>query len=314
MKTTHDPMRAPISLHGLGFIQVQLPSDQRLHVWHPELPRRACFEHSAVHNHRFSFTSQVLAGKLIDQPHTVIQDEAGTHIAYSHSAPRTQSGGRPWTPTGKVTLRPHAELHYNPGTRYYVEAYAYHLSRPGGDGRVATLLTKHDEGERGAESICKAGIEPDAEFDRFQLSPATLWGYVLEVLGAEKHLEIPPTLCQTVHLGANQATIETGHMLNPAGEEVATLTIANHGTEVRLSFETQTQASLVLHALIAHNEYRLVPAEGLRRVRRDLDACQKVIWLAGCQPRVPNGFDPGYVTEAQARLVEIDEWVEGQHP
>tara|TARA_R110001606_G_scaffold131790_1_gene267770 strand:+ start:149 stop:982 length:834 start_codon:yes stop_codon:yes gene_type:complete len=121
--------------------------------------------------------------------------------------------------------------------------------------------------------------------------------------------KIPPTLCTTVHLGANQATIETGHMLNPAGEEVATLTIANHGTEVRLSFETQTQASLVLHALLVHKDYRVVPTEGLRQVHRDLDACQKVMWLAGCQPQVPNGFDGSYVTDAQARLADIDGWI-----
>lgn len=44
----------------------------------------------------------------------------------------------------------------------------------------------------------------------------------------------------------------------------------------------------------------------LKHIRRDLDACQKVIWLAGCRPRVPGGFDPSYVTDAQARLAEID--------
>jgi|GEM_PF-4819778 len=65
-------------------------------------------------------------------------------------------------------------------------------------------------------------------------------------------------------------------------------------------------------ALIVPKEYRLVPVEVLRRVHRDLDACQKVIWLAGCQPRVLNGFDPAYVTEAQARLAEIDQWMEAQ--
>ncbi|MDZ4337152.1 MAG: hypothetical protein U1A62_26085 [Pseudomonas sp.] len=46
--------------------------------------------------------------------------------------------------------------------------------------------------------------------------------------------------------------------------------------------------------------------EWLKQVRRDLDACQKVIWLAGCRPQVPGGFDPSYVTAAQARLQEID--------
>lgn len=48
-----------------------------------------------------------------------------------------------------------------------------------------------------------------------------------------------------------------------------------------------------------------VPTETLRRIHRDLDSCQKVIWLAGCRPR-GYGFDPAYVTDAQARLKEIE--------
>lgn len=48
-----------------------------------------------------------------------------------------------------------------------------------------------------------------------------------------------------------------------------------------------------------------VPVETLQHIHRDLDACQKVIWLAGCRP-FGYGFDPAYVTEAQARLKEID--------
>lgn len=52
-----------------------------------------------------------------------------------------------------------------------------------------------------------------------------------------------------------------------------------------------------------------VTADWLKMVRRDLDACQKVIWLAGCRPRVPGGFDPAYCEDAKARLKEIDEQI-----
>ena len=52
-----------------------------------------------------------------------------------------------------------------------------------------------------------------------------------------------------------------------------------------------------------------VTADWLKTVHRDLDACQKVIWLAGCRPRVPGGFDPAYCEDAQARLKEIDEHI-----
>lgn len=42
-----------------------------------------------------------------------------------------------------------------------------------------------------------------------------------------------------------------------------------------------------------------VPLEQLNQWRRDLDACQRVIWLAG-------GFDPAYCKDAQACLVQMD--------
>lgn len=53
-------------------------------------------------------------------------------------------------------------------------------------------------------------------------------------------------------------------------------------------------------------DLRLVSVQQLQKIHRDLDACQKVIWLAGCRPRVPSGFDPAYVTDAQERLKEIE--------
>lgn len=53
-------------------------------------------------------------------------------------------------------------------------------------------------------------------------------------------------------------------------------------------------------------DLRLVSVHQLQKIHHDLDACQKVIWLAGCRPRVPNGFDPAYVTGAQERLKEIE--------
>lgn len=60
-------------------------------------------------------------------------------------------------------------------------------------------------------------------------------------------------------------------------------------------------------ATTAAADLRLVSVEQLQNIHRELDACQKVIWLAGCRPRVPNGFDPAYVTGAQEQLKLIEE-------
>ncbi|RRV35573.1 hypothetical protein EGI94_00240 [Stutzerimonas stutzeri] len=61
-------------------------------------------------------------------------------------------------------------------------------------------------------------------------------------------------------------------------------------------------------------DLRLVSVEQLKKIHRELDACQKVIWLAGCRPRVPNGFDPAYVTGAQEQLKVIEELLASAQP
>jgi len=52
-------------------------------------------------------------------------------------------------------------------------------------------------------------------------------------------------------------------------------------------------------------ELRLVTVEQLNKIHRELDACQKVIWLRG-------GFDPAYVTDAQEQLKVIEALMENQ--
>lgn len=177
-----DIMTDKITLHGLGFVQVQLPGNQRIHVWHPELPRRKCFEHSAVHNHRFGFMSMVLVGEQINIPATTNAEPEGEHMLYLHEGARTACGGRPWVPDGRVKLVEQASHSIPAGQSYLMQAYDYHRTESGGNGQVATLMTKLTEGKVGAHSSCLVGIEPDAEFDRFQWSPSRLWEVVSTVL------------------------------------------------------------------------------------------------------------------------------------
>ena len=59
--------------------------------------------------------------------------------------------------------------------------------------------------------------------------------------------------------------------------------------------------------------YALVPIDRLKAVHRDLDACQKVIWLAGVGDR-GHGFDPSYCEDAQERLKEIEGWIAPERP
>lgn len=187
MSIIDDVMTDKITLHGLGFVQVQLEGAQRLHVWHPDLPRRTCFEHSAIHNHRFDFESRILVGTQInvgyaDFPKSSACFQQETHELYLHEGARTARGGRPWVPNGRVDMRQLSIEQFAAGSTYRMKAYDFHRTQPGGDGKVATIMQKGWEGQKGAHSSCAIGVSPDDDFDRFQWSPAKLWEVVSDVL------------------------------------------------------------------------------------------------------------------------------------
>lgn len=182
-----EPTKERITLHGLGFLQVPLGGDdsRRLHVWHPDLPRRRCFEHSSLHDHRFGFVSAVLVGVQLNTVYRLSKptDELmPTHIPYLHEGPRTQYGNRPWLPQDGVVVTQVGWSKTRPGEVYTMQPYVFHSTTPCGDGRVATIMTKTPAGARGARSLCKVGVEPDADFDRKQWSEDRLWSIVRNVL------------------------------------------------------------------------------------------------------------------------------------
>lgn len=183
MTTVKDPMRDKITLHGLGFIQVQLTENTRLHVWHPELPRRRCFEHSKVHNHRWGFRSRVLVGRLKDRRFEFEPSSNGNHMRYEHGSARGTCGGRGWEPVERGMLIEHCPriLHAG-GSSYHTSAYDYHTSEPMDDGIVVTLLDKEYTNDRPASSICRLDIEPETDFDRYQLAPVSLMAIVSHAL------------------------------------------------------------------------------------------------------------------------------------
>jgi hypothetical protein len=174
-----------ITLHGLGFLQIKLQGKQRLHVWHPDLPRRTCFRHSSIHDHRFSFVSRVLVGRQLNTIYRAKRSGMtdATHMSYLHEGARTAFGNRPWIADETLRLTTINEEVIRAGDSYSMDAYVYHSTEPGGDGRVATLMTKTWEGGGGAHSLCEVGHMPDVDFDRKQWPEERLWEIVRDVLG-----------------------------------------------------------------------------------------------------------------------------------
>jgi hypothetical protein len=174
------PTSEQISLHGLGFIQVKLPANRRLHVWHPDLPRRSCYEWSAIHNHRFAFRSTVLIGEQVNQRVTVVPAQDGEYDRISHDGPRSEMGGRQSYVAERVTLwRGKAEF-YGPGDSYVMQPLEYHETP--NSGVVVTIMEKLREGFIHASSLIAHGRTFDQSFDRFQLSADELWAIVVDAL------------------------------------------------------------------------------------------------------------------------------------
>lgn len=174
------PTAEQISLHGLGFMQIKLPANQRLHIWHPELPRRSCYAQSAIHNHRFSFRSTVLIGTQVNRRFLVGEAEDGSHDLISHDGPRSPKGGRLSYVAGRVNVQPMEAEIYNPGQSYIMPELEYHDTP--NDGIVVTLLQKLSEGTVHASSLIEHGSEFDQTFNRFQLSDAQLWLLAVDAL------------------------------------------------------------------------------------------------------------------------------------
>lgn len=176
------PTKETISLHGLGFIQLKLDGNQRMHVWHPDLPRRSCYEYSAVHNHRFGFTSRVLKGTQHNQRCDLefVRPGTGTHELISHNGPRSDKGGRESYPVASVNVLMRQIESYAPGESYRMPPLEYHHTPC--EGIVVTILQKHEEMAIHANSVCRRDVAFDYGFDRFQLSPDQLFEIVKSAL------------------------------------------------------------------------------------------------------------------------------------
>jgi hypothetical protein len=184
MNLTHDytPTKETISLHGLGFIQVKLPANRRLHVWHPDLPRRDCFLYSAIHNHRFGFRSTVLVGHQRNQRCDLVIHPKGTHDVITHDGPRSSKGGRESFVAGRVNVVVRDVESYLPGKSYEMRELEYHWTP--NEGIVVTLMEKLQEGRIHASSVIERPHLFHQSFDRFQWSPERLWQCVVHALAS----------------------------------------------------------------------------------------------------------------------------------
>jgi hypothetical protein len=174
------PTKETVSLHGLGFIQLVLPANRRLHVWHPKLPRRNCYADSAVHNHRFGFHSRVLIGTQVNVPVEIELVRNGSHEVISHNGPRCKFGGRESYPVAECNIYEGEPLFIPAGKDYSMRPGEYHHTP--NTGVVVTLMTKTQETSIHANTIIRKGVQFHQAFDRFQMSTDELMDVVKDAL------------------------------------------------------------------------------------------------------------------------------------
>lgn len=187
MKFTVDELKslgAVPRVHGNGFLQLDVGRLQRLHIWgHPALPRQEV--NTAIHDHRFSFTSKVIAGRLINARFNVVEIDRfpvleATHIVHR---PEVREGEDTiLVSTDKEVRVSESSVRFiHVGDSYEMNFGEFHETFS--EQLTVTYMTKtHVKDDHVPSVLVPVGAEPDNEFNRYSFGPSMLWGVVEDAL------------------------------------------------------------------------------------------------------------------------------------
>jgi hypothetical protein len=162
---------------GLGFLQLKLSESERMHFWLPEIPHP---EREEIHNHRYDFTSQVLAGSLYQETYLVMNinlvDDPKWEIFETDCRPGHEGSviatfgcdvrpfGAQTLSAGSVYTLPHTTFHTTEGTKFAV-----------------TYLTRKPKVLSYASVVKKTGAPTTCPFKE-QISEKRCWDYIEHAL------------------------------------------------------------------------------------------------------------------------------------
>lgn len=136
--------------HGIGCLQSYVKEgsekESRIHIWHPDLVLSGMAENGAIHSHRFSLKSWVLAGCLAHSEYLPFEDIDGKYYEYNLVNARSslEISGSYHTLPEKVSNRSYQvgiNRHtFEAGDVYTFLKGAYHSSRPLG-GTCVTFVS-----------------------------------------------------------------------------------------------------------------------------------------------------------------------------
>jgi len=136
------PADVPASRHVLGFLHCRLGAcDDRtvaLHVW-PDGPRQQGEPVWPVHSHRWTISSAVIAGYLVNETFRVRPSETNSHQLYEVRYISDELSER--QRTGQhVEISPHSADRWNAGDRYEIPLGTYHTTNVPHDVFAATVM------------------------------------------------------------------------------------------------------------------------------------------------------------------------------
>lgn len=173
-------------VHGNGFVQVDLTPTRRLHVWgHPLIPKQK--SPSPIHDHKFSFTSRILLGEMINRRFTARPSPADHEDDYVvHQAQIRDREDTILVPTGeRVWLQETSRVAYGPGSTYQMKIGELHESIV--HELTVTIIEKDPPAPEGGllmpRVFIPVGVRPDNEFNRYgMMDEAVLWKIISDAL------------------------------------------------------------------------------------------------------------------------------------
>lgn len=162
---------------GLGFIQLKLNPVNRIHFYTKLLP--AIISEEDIHNHRYEFTSKILAGELTQEIFGVdtegynwlMEDESCREGAEAVSQPK------------EVSIYPLYTGVYSAGTQYTIKPNTFH--RVSAKDNTITHLTRGPLVKENAQVIRHVDSEKVCPFSK-KVSEAELWEFIEVIVGLTK--------------------------------------------------------------------------------------------------------------------------------
>lgn len=210
----------------IGVFQLKIDDHVRYHFYHPDWPAKGANE---FHNHRYSFTSEILAGCLKQEIFSVVPDEDGDFQCMSVTCKK----GSDVLDMHNVSLFPIGSQTFVAGSSYFTEAHTFHIVKPAGPTITRVKRNIAQMRER-AEIILPRGSMWSCPFGGAGVHVGVCWEVIEECL---KWQGMPPSVGKA---GYHIADIPKGELGEPSKivEEALELRDAhNQGSSIMSAVE-----------------------------------------------------------------------------